>query len=154
MCPDLCCMPWLQAWISWKWFLTMCVDRKTKGYLSLYLFPPLPWPGRRPPQACALVFTQGSPLLSLSPWPLPCPISSPFLSLSPSHPGSEISPSLSASLSDDNISEEWNHLLSIYCVLATGLRWLMVIISFKLQNNLMFTLPTLYLPYSTCHIID
>lgn len=43
------------------------VDRKTKGYLSLYLFPPLPWPGRRPPQAYALVFTQGSPLLSLSP---------------------------------------------------------------------------------------
>ena len=43
------------------------VGRKTKGYLSLYLFPSLPWPGRRPPQVCALVFTQESPLLSLSP---------------------------------------------------------------------------------------
>lgn len=43
------------------------VGGKTKGYLSLYLFPSLPWPGRRPPQAWALVFTQGLPLLSLSP---------------------------------------------------------------------------------------
>lgn len=40
------------------------VRGKQKPTLSLYLFPGQA--GRRSPQACALVFTQGSPLLSLS----------------------------------------------------------------------------------------
>lgn len=76
-CRELCYMPWLQPWTSEKWSLTMwSLLEANSSYLSLHLFPSLPRTDGRPPQACALGFTQGSPLPSLSRWLLPCPMSS------------------------------------------------------------------------------
>lgn len=124
MCQERCYMSWLKPWTSRKWTLTVwslleanrslhcpCTSSQVRQEGGPHK--PVPWCSPRGHLCYLWVFD-------------PCPMSSPFLSLSVSltHALKRLIPS--SALSDNNISEEWYHLLSTYWV-----KQLMIIISFK-----------------------
>lgn len=91
---------------------------------------------------------------SLLPFALP---SSPFFPLFSSDPGSETSPFAPSTLSDNNNKDNQYPLLSTYCMLATGVKWCVGIISFKSPKQSwpyvhMFIFQTPFLLYSTCQM--
>ena len=107
--------------------------RQRTGHLSPCLFPPLPrvdWSF----QNLSLAAHQESPLPSLSE---SSALALVFISippfLSPSHPGSEMSPFPSFAVSEHSNCDEWDHLLSLYCILTPGLSdlWLLSHLSGK-----------------------